>query len=546
MEGLTEESWPAWTSKSYELVIDGLKITQILGKISVQLDTLRNRKFVTKDGVPIDDVVASVFQKLADLDAALKKGVGGSDERVPGLENRIKLVERRVEVLEGQMGDKADKSDLEALEAKLLGQLAAVERKFDTALSKQKSKLDDDEVLGRLAALETGMEAVNTKLPEVEGAVASVATEVDDAKKQIEVVLKKLGQVSNLVAVHDIKLGEVDGAIVDLQAGLEHVKHVLEKLPGELLDKVAEHVARLDDQKADRVDLMKKADLSLVLQKADAADVDKLNQLLADVEQRLGEFKAHTTDRFTDFHKTYDKKLEALLQWILKQLKKIANKEQIGGTDIGKVRCLVCDQTVPQSREQDVVFSSSNPITHSLKKLHAHSRPVPFENDGDRRNPYDGRNQPQAWARLPVRDADRSPSPTGDHHRDRRTSPPRDRHSPSPPRQQDHRTPERERDGGNSSSLPMLRPAQGPINLPTAFSSTGAMVFLDQGHGGPPSDARMSAFKEMELRYAGNALGKGAASGSSPSIPGAADASGRPRSAPMKGRPQAQAKANNA
>ena len=76
------------------------------------------------------------------------------------------------------------------------------------------------------------------------GAVASVATEVDDAKTQIEVVLKKLGQVSNLVAVHDIKLGEVDGAIVDLQAGLEHVKHVLEKLPGELLDKVAEHVAR--------------------------------------------------------------------------------------------------------------------------------------------------------------------------------------------------------------------------------------------------------------------------------------------------------------
>lgn len=98
---------------------------------------------------------------------------------------------------------------------------------------------------------------------------------------------------------------------------------------------------------------------------------------------------------------------------------------------------------------------------------------------------------------------------------------------------------------GNSGSLPLLRPAQGPIVLPTAFSSAGAMVFLDQGNGqgqGPQGEAKMSAFKEMELRYAGNHH-KGASS-SSPSLSGAADATGRPRSAPMKGRQLS--KANNA
>ena len=158
----------------------------------------------------------------------------------------------------------------------------------------------------------------------------------------------------------------------------------------------------------------------------------------------------------------------------------------MGGTDIGKVRCLVCDQTVKQATDQDVVFTGSNPITQSLKKLHTHVRPVPFENDdgygrGRNNNNYNtNNNQPQAWARLPTKDKDRSPSPppfdnNNPYGRGGRTgnSPPRDRNSPSPPRDKHMH------DLGGSSlgtSLPQLRSQQGPIVLPTAFSSSGKSI----------------------------------------------------------------------
>ena len=77
-KGLTEETWPSWTSRSYEFKIDGLIIPQILSNISIQLDTLRKRPFVTKEGLLLDDALADLWNKLAYLEVEIKKGGGGA------------------------------------------------------------------------------------------------------------------------------------------------------------------------------------------------------------------------------------------------------------------------------------------------------------------------------------------------------------------------------------------------------------------------------------------------------------------------------------
>ena len=326
-KGLTEETWPSWTSRSYEFKIDGLIIPQILSNISIQLDTLRKRPFVTKEGLLLDDALADLWNKLASLEVEIKKGGGGGngqDERVPGLELRIKSIERRLDGMETQLSDQ--RSDMTSLETKIMGRIDAMEAMFKNMFANQK-KSNEEELTARVVTLEKGLEDVYhsiwQKVPTLEEAIKTLTTDMDESKKQLEVFLKKLSQISNLVSIHDIKIGELEGLIAGLQNGLERLKELVDVLPEELMKKVMIEVNILDENKADRVDLMKKADLSLVLQKADIADMDKLNELLTEVSNRLTSVKSQTDERFGDFQRMYDKKLEALLQWILKQLKKV-------------------------------------------------------------------------------------------------------------------------------------------------------------------------------------------------------------------------------
>lgn len=52
MEVLNEE-WPVWSSKQSELLVDGLKVTQVFSNVHIQLETLRRRKYATKAGIYI-------------------------------------------------------------------------------------------------------------------------------------------------------------------------------------------------------------------------------------------------------------------------------------------------------------------------------------------------------------------------------------------------------------------------------------------------------------------------------------------------------------
>jgi hypothetical protein len=73
--------------------------------------------------------------------------------------------------------------------------------------------------------------------------------------------------------------------------------------------------------------LNRKADLSQLLLKADLSELSQLNDLCNQLDRRLQENKLEMNDGLKGLKNNVDKRLEALLQWILKQLKRLADRD---------------------------------------------------------------------------------------------------------------------------------------------------------------------------------------------------------------------------
>jgi hypothetical protein len=79
------------------------------------------------------------------------------------------------------------------------------------------------------------------------------------------------------------------------------------------------------------------------------------------------------------------KQIDTVAQWCFKQMRNTAdsgNNHIPSGGDIGKIRCLVCDQPIKQQTEQEIVFGGPQ-MTHSIKSRKA-SPPRERERDRER------------------------------------------------------------------------------------------------------------------------------------------------------------------
>ena len=120
----------------------------------------------------------------------------------------------------------------------------------------------------------------------------------------------------------------------------------------------------------------------LLTEKADMSDIIRLQALSEELERRLVQLLQETTDRFGGMDAKLDRRSDRIVTWCLKQLRKEmrALSGQADGadtkddTDIGRIRCLVCNHVSTQQKQTDVVHSGPG-ITMTLK--HHHRSPSP-------------------------------------------------------------------------------------------------------------------------------------------------------------------------
>jgi prefoldin subunit 5 len=425
MEDLTEREWPVWTSRTSELLIDGLKVTQIFSNVHIQLETLRKRKFATKAGLLFEDEL----NKLANIISGLKVG-GGDNEKIPPLEQKVKVVERRLDNLDELV---SDKSDLEKLEFKFNNRIDGLEQRLST-VEAQLAQLGMGSGVGssgldksfqeRIESLESNMDDLLIKFPVVADNLEALTTQFDEFKKKFEAFGEKVSYIENSCSINTYKIEGIEKLLTEIQTGYDELKRLIDVLPEECMNKMKRELFHMDEKKADKSDLNKKADWSELQLKADLTEVSRLNDVSNQLDMRVRDQKNEFNEALKTMKNNYDKRLEALLQWILKQLRRLAGKDTKGetGTDIGKVKCLVCDQVVRQHTDAEIGFVGPA-FPNSLKTLtthnrptdyidkqtdRTHNRPMSFENDADpRKSPRDPNNQQQAWSRP----RNKSPSP---------------------------------------------------------------------------------------------------------------------------------------
>ena len=93
-----------------------------------------------------------------------------------------------------------------------------------------------------------------------------------------------------------------------------------------------------------------KVDISLLAAKSDYSEISRIDDIIQELNRRIMAQRKEMVENMSSLQKDFTNRSENIATWCLKQLRKEFKKDKNEGADIGKVRCLVCDQVVYQNR----------------------------------------------------------------------------------------------------------------------------------------------------------------------------------------------------
>ena len=445
----TEEEWPTWNVNPASppvITVEGHNIQSVFSMINKQLETLRrtvmNQDRALKDAArreeQLKDKHAVQLTKLNSRIDGLTNKINDGD--VGKMENRINVAENKIVALERQIAMERGstmKSVLDNQEQVTSGHNSRLESLEKHIVRVEEGVLNSQRIIDcekNVSTLLSARTDLHTRVVHLEDGQAWFTGESTKMSKNYEDLLKN----------HDVSMREIN------------------ELQNELYINYKTKIDQLFEEKLD-----KNKDLDAMLAKhllsegEDKEFVQRFQGLLEDLDRRvllLGSECREDLDRMK--HKA-DKKIDFLHKWIVKYVG-TAMKSEKGEyeTDIGTVRCLVCN--------------------HPTKKV-------------DTDTPYvvpDFKNT-LGYYHDENNDRDRSPSPPLDP-KYRTGSPPRDRNG----------------DGLRNSGTKFAKLKSVPAGTPEYFNEypDHGMVHLDvtqDTYQGPRtiSDPKLVAFYNDMTRY---------------------------------------------
>ena len=195
-------------------------------------------------------------------------------------------------------------------------------------------------------------------------------------KKQYELTIKIVDEKSfDVLQEAKAKISDTfhscDGRIRTLEENLNlemtRTTEGFDKFTNHLVDADSQ-IKKLFDECATKEDVMQKADAAELQRKADYVDLSTTNDSLSDLSRRMDFFSSNVSDQLKNLERESDAKLESKARYIIEMVRK---EREVGGTDIGKIKCLVCDQPIRQKEEANEFQMSAMANTVGTKRRSA-------------------------------------------------------------------------------------------------------------------------------------------------------------------------------
>lgn len=234
---------------------------------------------------------------------------------------------------------------------------------LDKSIKKRRGKLDTHQTSTRtmnthqVAIVSSDMNAISEE--ENQPYLAKLENKLETAVETAFQLEERIIDVEGGIIALDSRIKEID--VLPKEQTFALISDELREMKIRLNEAIDKKIQDIAIQKANISDVKGKADLSLVLKKADEVQVRRLDDLVKDLDRKVILLTRDFEEGIESVQKKSDKKLEFMTQWIIKHVKKIqvTNKTSAVGdaADIGKTKCLVCDQPV-REMEKETPYST--------------------------------------------------------------------------------------------------------------------------------------------------------------------------------------------
>lgn len=345
------EEWNTWANHNYEeakILVDGHQLSEIVNSVKYQVELLRKKSIVTNDS--IDSIQMKLNPVLVNHSKLNFEDIEIMLEKITSLENnytKITTINNKI--------DKVDRSltqNYDELNATLLNVInngtfhSMLSNSYDEKIQQLQTQYDEK--------LKTISIKFEKRMINMQKIYDTYLLDIDN----------KLNSLKNFFEINEYRLKTLEQTVTQTCDNIRDIKTTLDYFPIKHLDSIHHDIAELFSDKANKIDLNKKADINFVQSKADQIELERLHLYADEVNRRLAMQIKDFNDNIVNIDDKLDRRMQSIGSWCLRHIRKElkANpnafhldgtddrREGGGGTDIGKVRCLVCDQVVPQQK----------------------------------------------------------------------------------------------------------------------------------------------------------------------------------------------------
>jgi len=344
-----DEEWKTWANHTYEeakILVDGHQLSEIVNSVKFQVELLRKKSIVTTDS--IDKIHSKLNPVLVNHSKLNFDDIEIMSEKITSLENnysKITNINNKIDKVDRNLCQKYDELNATLLDVINNGSFhSALSNSYDEKIQNLQSQYDE-----KLKSISIKFEK---RMIEVQKIYDTYLLDIDN----------KLNSLKNFFEINEYRLKTLEQTMTQACDNIREIKTTLDYFPTKHLDSIHHDIAELFSDKANKVDLNKKADIHFVQSKADQIELERLHLYADEVNRRLAMQIKDFNDNIVNIDDKLDRRMQSIGSWCLRHIRKElksnpstfqldgTDDRREGGTDIGKVRCLVCDQVVPQQK----------------------------------------------------------------------------------------------------------------------------------------------------------------------------------------------------
>lgn len=379
-----------------------VNIESAVEKLKDKFEELKNNKNERIKSLE-QSITQQIINATAESNAIKELGIKHStsneeNDRIRDLENKIESLRHQILNLEGQLvlDDRIDKFEAKLKEKELIEKnneekIMKLQETVDSLLNisnKQTVDIDENQknykfdlklqaimlenfrndLLKTMKELEISFEAnLERRIqPILERMQKSIMGELVNIRAQNDGFYQDIKNLNEKNSINEHRVKSMEGKTNDILKMIEHTKQTSLTLAAFVNGDLRSKLDNLDNLKADKSEVDKKADLDLVLGKVDITEIERMEDLTEDLRRLISYNKKEFQDLFTLAERNNDRRGDIIAQWVLKAVKKDMDGGHEEGGNIAKMRCLVCDQVVKQKTETEIVHTRENKLNSTL------------------------------------------------------------------------------------------------------------------------------------------------------------------------------------